>query len=51
MLGFGGDVSDMQYLDRLLLSLSIRENYGAYSSDPSDPDADAGDLSAKNLHT
>lgn len=41
----------MQYLDRLLLSLSIRENYGAYSSDPSDPDADTGDLCAKNLHT
>lgn len=41
----------MQYLDRLLLSLSIRENYSSYSSDPSETDADTADLSAKNLHT
>jgi 20S proteasome subunit beta 7 len=40
-VGFGGDVSDMQYLDRLLNSLDIRENYS--SSENS--------LNAKNLHT
>jgi len=40
VLGFGGDVSDMQYLDRLLNSLDIRENYSN-----SDPDTQ---LSAKN---
>ncbi|GAB7357216.1 hypothetical protein MBLNU459_g8197t1 [Dothideomycetes sp. NU459] len=43
VIGFGGDVSDMQYLDRLLGSLSINENYS--SSD------DVTALSAKNLHT
>ncbi|KAF1971358.1 proteasome component PRE4 [Bimuria novae-zelandiae CBS 107.79] len=41
VVGFGGDVSDMQYLDRLLNSLDIRENYSG-SDDP---------LNAKNLHT
>lgn len=41
MVGFGGDVSDMQYLDRLLNSLDIRENYGG-TENP---------LNAKNLHT
>lgn len=40
VVGFGGDVSDMQYLDRLLNSLDIRENY-ATNSTP---------LNAKNLH-
>jgi 20S proteasome subunit beta 7 len=45
VLGFGGDVSDMQHLDRLLTSLSIRENY-----DSSEDDHDES-LSAKNLHT
>lgn len=43
VLGFGGDVSDMQYLDRLLNSLDIRENYNH-----ADPDTQ---LSAKNVHT
>ncbi|KAF2499777.1 proteasome endopeptidase complex, beta subunit [Mytilinidion resinicola] len=43
VVGFGGDVSDMQYLDRLLSSLDIRENYAEES-----PDAQ---LHAKNLHT
>jgi 20S proteasome subunit beta 7 len=28
-VGFGGDVSDMQYLDRLLTSLSIEEDYSS----------------------
>ncbi|KAI4842355.1 proteasome endopeptidase complex, beta subunit [Aureobasidium sp. EXF-8845] len=43
IVGFGGDVSDMQYLDRLLGTLSINENY--QSSD------EVTDLSAQNLHT
>lgn len=42
VIGFGGDVSDMQYLDRLLQSLDIRENYLS-SSDHA--------LNAHNLHT
>ncbi|KAI4222935.1 MAG: hypothetical protein LQ349_007530 [Xanthoria aureola] len=41
VVGFGGDVSDMQYLDRLLLSLDIEENYGSSGHD----------LNALNLHT
>lgn len=52
ILGFGGDVSDMQYLDRLLSALDIQENYKADTSDPSEvsPD-DKSKLSAKNVHT
>lgn len=41
IIGVGGDVSDMQYLDRLLNSLGIEENYGSSGHN----------LSAKNLHT
>ncbi|KAF1845637.1 proteasome component PRE4 [Cucurbitaria berberidis CBS 394.84] len=41
VVGFGGDVSDMQYLDRLLNSLDIRENYSSAETP----------LNAKNLHT
>ncbi|KAG9246676.1 nucleophile aminohydrolase [Calycina marina] len=41
IVGFGGDVSDMQYLDRLLSSLDTREAY--CSSGHS--------LNAQNLHT
>lgn len=41
VVGFGGDVSDMQYLDRLLNSLDIRENYSSTEIP----------LNAKNLHT
>jgi 20S proteasome subunit beta 7 len=41
IVGFGGDVSDMQYLDRLLNSLDIEE---AYSSS-------GHTINAKNLHT
>ncbi|KAK2750255.1 Proteasome subunit beta type-7 [Onygenales sp. PD_40] len=41
ILGFGGDVSDMQYLDRLLNSLDIEENYSTYGEHT---------LNAKNLH-
>ncbi|KAF2099013.1 proteasome endopeptidase complex, beta subunit [Rhizodiscina lignyota] len=53
ILGFGGDVSDMQYLDRLLLSLAIRENYSSYSSasDDTDDTSNLESLNAKNLHT
>ena len=52
-------MSDMQYLDRLLTALDIRENYGAEGEDaggPSDDDgpggagAGAADLSARNVH-
>ena len=42
VIGFGGDVSDMQYLDRLLASLDIRENYLSSTEHT---------LNARNLHT
>ncbi len=42
VIGFGGDVSDMQYLDRLLTGLDINEKY------LSSPDHT---LNAYNLHT
>lgn len=42
VIGFGGDVSDMQYLDRLLQSLDINENYLSSTEHV---------LNAKNLHT
>ena len=41
VLGIGGDVSDMQYLDRLLNSLDVFENYGSSGHI----------LHAKNIHT
>lgn len=41
VVGFGGDISDMQYLDRLLNSLDIKENYSSAGHT----------LNAKNLHT
>ncbi|KAJ5626019.1 hypothetical protein N7510_002328 [Penicillium lagena] len=41
VVGFGGDVSDMQYIDRLLESIDIRENYSMHGNM----------LNAKNLHT
>jgi len=47
VLGFGGDVSDMQYINRALNLLSIRENYAADNSTEEQPD----ELTAKNLHT
>ncbi|KAI9839630.1 MAG: hypothetical protein M1819_002256 [Sarea resinae] len=43
ILGFGGDVSDMQYIDRLLTSLSVHENYSTAG--------EAHDLNAKNVHS
>lgn len=48
VVGFGGDVSDMQYLDRLLKSLDVEENYDA-SSDATAAERDPH-MSAKNLH-
>ncbi|RAK98332.1 proteasome core particle subunit beta 7 [Aspergillus ibericus CBS 121593] len=41
IVGFSGDVSDMQYIDRLLESIDIRENYST----------NGNTLNAKNLHT
>ena len=41
VIGFGGDVSDMQYIDRLLNSLDVKENYASTGHT----------LNAKNLHT
>ncbi|KAI9704213.1 MAG: Proteasome subunit beta type-7 [Candelina mexicana] len=41
IIGTGGDVSDMQYLDRLLNSLDVKENYASSGHS----------LNAKNLHT
>ncbi|PGG96637.1 hypothetical protein AJ79_09510 [Helicocarpus griseus UAMH5409] len=41
VVGFGGDVSDMQYIDRLLTSLDIKEDYSTYGHS----------LNAQNLHT
>lgn len=60
VVGFGGDVSDMQYLDRHLTELAIDEAY-ANPPDSSLPEADDGDegrtaeerkngLNAANLH-
>ncbi|KAK4561168.1 Proteasome subunit beta type-7 [Recurvomyces mirabilis] len=65
VVGFGGDVSDMQYLDRLLNSLDVQENYsGAATTEGDDGEAPAATadgeegedkhkaiLDAKNLHT
>jgi 20S proteasome subunit beta 7 len=46
VLGFGGDVSDMQYIDRLLDALAIRENYAADNSTEEQPNA----MNARNLY-
>ncbi|KAB2578651.1 putative proteasome component pre4 protein [Lasiodiplodia theobromae] len=57
VIGFGGDVSDMQYLDRLLTSLSIREDYSQHEAAEDDvsgeeqPLGSGASLNAKNLHT
>ena len=32
IVGFSGDVSDMQYIDRLLQSIDIRENYSSHGN-------------------
>ncbi|KIW01355.1 uncharacterized protein PV09_07127 [Verruconis gallopava] len=49
VVGFGGDVSDMQYLDRLLNSVSIRQNYETPASHTEEDEK--SQLSAKNLYT
>ena len=49
VVGFGGDVSDMQYLDRLLLALDVEENYAGASE--TSEETEKGLMSAKNLHT
>lgn len=41
IIGFGGDISDMQYIDRLLNAIDIRENYSS----------NGNTLNAKNIHT
>jgi 20S proteasome subunit beta 7 len=41
VIGIGGDVSDMQYIDRMLNALDISENYSSAGHS----------LNAKNLHT
>lgn len=47
MVGIGGDVSDLQYISRLLNSLDIRESYSSTSVG----DVTMPHLNAKNLHT
>ncbi|KAK5655386.1 hypothetical protein OQA88_5656 [Cercophora sp. LCS_1] len=50
VVGFGGDVSDMQYLDRHLNELAIDEAY-EHDEEPTDGKAPgAGALNAANLH-
>ncbi|KAK4898837.1 Proteasome subunit beta type-7 [Elasticomyces elasticus] len=51
VVGFGGDVSDMQYLDRLLSSLDVQENYGNSGNGGDDEAESRAMMSAKNLHT
>lgn len=50
MVGFGGDVSDMQYLNRHLTDLSIDEAYATPSSADDTTSPGAGTLNAANLH-
>lgn len=51
VVGFGGDVSDMQYLDRLLQSLDVQENYGGAAETADENDDGKALMSAKNLHS
>lgn len=50
VVGIGGDVSDMQYISRLLNTLDIRESYSstAHADSSGSP---SPQLNAKNLHT
>jgi len=53
VLGFGGDVSDMQFIDRCLTDLSIDEEYRrvADSNNKDDsPEVDSDGLAAENVH-
>ncbi|KAK3330780.1 nucleophile aminohydrolase [Apodospora peruviana] len=49
VVGFGGDVSDMQFLDRHLNELAIDEAYDAAEPTPETPTS-PGTLNAANLH-
>ena len=44
VVGFGGDISDMQHLDRVLTTLATNENYATTGGE-------GNTLSAANLHT
>ncbi|KAI9787856.1 MAG: Proteasome subunit beta type-7 [Peltula sp. TS41687] len=50
IVGVGGDVSDMQYLSRLLSSLDIRESYN-HNHHPNTSGGVGPHLNAANLHT
>ncbi|KAL2136175.1 hypothetical protein VTI74DRAFT_5228 [Chaetomium olivicolor] len=50
VVGFGGDVSDMQFLDRHLNELAIDEAYEHESTASESGPAPAGQLNAANLH-
>lgn len=50
VVGFGGDVSDMQYLDRHLTSLAIEESYAAPNITASADTAPQSRLNGANLH-
>lgn len=51
VVGIGGDVSDMQYLDRLLLQLDVAEGYAGVKNEDDGTDNGKAILSAKNLWT
>ncbi|KAK5132253.1 hypothetical protein LTR08_009241 [Meristemomyces frigidus] len=52
VVGFGGDVSDMQYLDRLLQSLDTQEKYsGGGKAGHETAEEIKALMSAKNLHS
>ncbi|KAK4500292.1 hypothetical protein PRZ48_008481 [Zasmidium cellare] len=51
VVGVGGDVSDMQYLDRLLKSLDVEENYSTGSHTAEESETDPAMMGANNLHT
>jgi 20S proteasome subunit beta 7 len=50
VVGFGGDVSDMQYLDRHLTDLAIDEAYSTPSTSDTTTTHASGTLNAANLH-
>lgn len=52
VVGFGGDVSDMQYIDRLLMSLDVQQNYAGSAKEMDEEDGGSKALmGANNLHT
>ena len=50
VVGFGGDISDMQYLDRHLNELAIDEAYG-HQGEAEESEGRTTTLTAANLHT